>query len=132
MDELVRWLTACLDEEAQSASAASDGPWTAWRESRLRGLGDLQHVVMLPGQKPGVRASIATASWVDAEHIAAHDPARVLREINAKRDLLRFAEAIHDHHETFTTGVAARLEGTLRLFALAYKDRAGYRSEWAP
>ena len=65
-------------------------------------------------------------------HIAEWDPARVLREIDAKRDLLVFAKGIRDHHVTFTTGVAARLEETLRLFALAYEDRPGYREEWRP
>lgn len=58
-----------------------------------------------------------------ANHMMAWQPARVLHEINAKRDLLRFAKGIHDHHETFTTGVAARLEETLRLYALAYAAR---------
>lgn len=130
MDELVRWLGEQLDEDERIARGATDGPWTRWRGGRLRGLGDLIHPVLTPGQKPGAKAEIVTASWMDADHIAAHDPARVLREIDAKRDLLRFAEAIHDHHETFTTGVAVRLEGTLRLFALAYADRPGFREEW--
>ncbi|MFE0470506.1 DUF6221 family protein [Streptomyces sp. NPDC058947] len=67
-----------------------------------------------------------------ANHMMAWQPARVLREIDAKRDLLRFAKGIHDHHETFTTGVAARLEKTLRLYALAYAERPGYREEWKP
>lgn len=64
-------------------------------------------------------------------HIIRHDPARVLREIDAKRDLLRLAERAHDYHETFTSGFASALEQTLRLFALAYADRPGFRKEWA-
>jgi hypothetical protein len=111
MDDLVEWLRACLTEDEQVARACpGDGAWTA-EDIGIYGA-DLS---------PEVRA-----------HMAVHDPARVLREIAAKRDLLRFAEGIRDHHETFTAGVAARLEETLRLFALAYADRPGYREEWRP
>jgi hypothetical protein len=132
MDELVRWLGEQLDDDERIALAATDGPWTPWRGAALHGLGDLLHPVLTPGQKPGAKAVIATASWLDAEHIAAHDPARALHEIEAKRDLLRLAERAHDYHETFTSGFASALEGTLRLFALAYADRPGYREEWRP
>jgi len=107
MGELVEWLRAQLAEDeriARAADAAKEDGWWWGPES----------------ESPAER------------HIAAHDPARVLRDIDAKRDLLRFAEGVHDHHETFTAGVAARLEETLRLFALAYADRPGYREEWAP
>ncbi len=67
-----------------------------------------------------------------AAHIAAHDPARVLREIEAKREVVRLAERAHDYAPTFTSGFAAALEQVLRLYALAYKDRPGYREEWRP
>lgn len=106
MDDLARWLGQQLDVDDRLARAAlgSEEEWW-WGPD---------------AESPAER------------HVAAHGPARVLREIDAKRDLLRFAEGIHDHHETFTTGVAARLEQTLRLFALAYADRPGFREEWAP
>jgi hypothetical protein len=132
MNDLARWLGEQLDEDERIARGATDGPWTPWRGARLHGLGDLIHPVLTPGQKPGAKAAIVTESWLDADHIAEWDPARVLREIDAKRDLLRFAEGIYDHHETFTTGVAARLEKTLRLFALPYADRPGYEESWRP
>jgi hypothetical protein len=106
VDDLVQWLRIQLDDEAEAARAAMDRESDWWW-----------------GDDAGTPAE---------RHIARHDPARVLREIEAKRDLLRFAEGIHDHHETFTTGVASRLEDTLRLFAAAYADRPGYQETWRP
>lgn len=137
MDDLMQWLRAQLDEDEQIARAAADyddgaahdvegppGTWACLDEAQWFG----------PSYRGGViapRIGQANSRELGA-HIAAHDPARVLREIDAKRDLLVFAKGIHDHHETFTTGVYARLEKTLRLYALAYKDRPGYREEWRP
>lgn len=127
MDELVRWLGEQLDADAAIATAAR-----GQGEGRWRHVTDYHTGRVEDERGETVVYDEGAPLPEEAEHIAEHDPARVLREINAKRELLRFAEAIHDHHETFMTGVASRLEGTLRLFALAYKDRAGYRSEWAP
>lgn len=120
MIELVQWLRAQLDEDERIARAVTTEG--VWRVGRSHGGASVE----------GEGWTVAGADALDGAHIAAHDPARVLREIEAKRDLLRFAEGIHDHHETFTTGVAARLEATLRLFAAAYADRPGYREEWRP
>ncbi|MCX5598422.1 DUF6221 family protein [Streptomyces phaeochromogenes] len=137
MIELIRWLGEQLDEDERIARAAADyddgaahdvvgppGTWSCLDEAQWFG----------PQYRGGViapRIGQVNAPELGA-HTARHDPARVLREIEAKRDLVRFATGIHDHHETFTTGVAARLEKTLRLYALAYADRPGYREEWKP
>jgi hypothetical protein len=128
MDDLVRWLGEQLDEDERIAravedrSAPWDGQWVADGDSAARTYNG--HVLFYGHNyrlKPGLVA-----------HVVAHDPARVLREIEAKRDLLRLAERAHDYHETFVSGFASALEGTLRLFALAYADRPGYREEWRP
>jgi hypothetical protein len=74
----------------------------------------------------------STPSHEEAEHIARHDPARVLRDIEAKREVVRLAERARDYHETFTDGFAAAMEGALRLFALSFADHPGYREEWRP
>ena len=129
MDDLVQWLRAQLDEDERIARAVDDGsaPWDGqWMAdtsdaARTRNGHVLFYRPVSGPLKPGL-----------VDHVVRHDPARVLREIDAKRDLLVFARGIQDHHETFTTGVYARLEKTLRLYALAYKDRPGYREEWRP
>jgi hypothetical protein len=110
VEDLVQWLRAQYDEDERIAREADPDL------SNLTGCVEIEY--------PEIKA--------DEEHALRHRPARVLRDIDAKRDLLRFAEGVHDHHETFTAGVAARLEVTLRLLALPYADRPGYREEWRP
>ena len=135
MDDLVRWLGEQLDEDERIARGATDGPWTRWQGGRLHGFGDLIHPVLTPGQKPGAKAVIVTASWLDADHIAEWDPARVLREIDTKRRII-------DEH-TLNGWVCSTCDDgevppqafpcpTLRLLALPYADRPGYREEWRP
>ena len=92
-----------------------------------------------------------------AEHIARHDPARVLREVDAKRHLLQMHSLIHrdllwlenGNEETAELPVCGLCvpkhlcyqdrddvpEGpctTLRLLAYAYTDHPDYRPHWDP
>ena len=110
--DLVQWLGKQLDEEERLARACpGNGEWDA----------------------DGIAFFARDLNPEAQAHIVAHDPARVLCEIEAKRDLLRLAERAHDYHETFMNGFASALEGTLRRFALAYADRPGYKAEeWRP
>jgi hypothetical protein len=109
VDDLVAFLRARLDEDELTMREANTSP------------------EMLTG----IPRSYADAPV--ALHIARFgNPDRVLAEVEAKRELLRFAEAIRDFAPTFTTGVAAKLEDVLRLFARAYADHPDYRPEWAP
>lgn len=74
-----------------------------------------------------------------AGHIARHDPARVLREVEAKRRIVGLAgpivEAVpeDDWGETMhETAMAEALRPVLRLLALPYADHPDYRQEWKP
>jgi hypothetical protein len=72
-----------------------------------------------------------TPSVQEAQHIARHDPARVLREVAAKRAVLDAYRAERDGGfggSGFTEG----LEFTLRHAAVAWDDHPGYREEWRP
>ncbi|NED73352.1 hypothetical protein G3I51_13565 [Streptomyces sp. SID9944] len=92
--------------------------------------------MLTPGQKPGAKATIVTASWLDADHIAEWDPARVLREIDAKRQLLSQYEALAAGVLVLTSGTQEILSEYRRVIlpslAAAYSDRPGYREEWRP
>jgi hypothetical protein len=79
----------------------------------------------------------------DAAHIAEHDPARVLREINARRRTLhqhkaaqeRMDQAMHAndpdaYQRAMTMEIAFR--AVLRNDAAVYSKRPGYRDEWRP
>jgi hypothetical protein len=111
VEDLVQWLRAQLDEDERIARACSgNGQWN-------------ERDIAIYGPDLGVEVRA---------HMAAHDPARVLREIDAKREVVRLSERAHDYAPTFTSGFAAALEGVLRMYAVAYADRPGFREEWRP
>lgn len=138
MDDLVRWLGVQLDEDQRIAEAA-----------RGQGEGRWHHETSYPngyvydgGVQPVVYDE-STPSPEEAEHIAAHDPARVLREIDAKRRIMECHEAWVASNGDTICGRCGRehIDGrpgghfpcqTLRLLALPYADRPGYVEEWRP
>ena len=160
MDDLLQFLRARLDEDERVARAATEGPW--WYNPGKQWLGpeafekyDLrqgEEFVGYGGPHPFTGAVCATGpannmqSMQDAEHIARHDPARVLAEVEAKRRI------IEEHKPAVPKGRPNRERGcltcttaqewdaaaneanclTLRLLASPYADRPGYREEWRP
>lgn len=135
MDDLIAFLRARLDDDEQTARAATDGPWTAWQKGSLHGLGDLLHAVTMPGQGPGDRALIVTASWLDAGHVARHDPARVLAEVEAKRLLLaEYADVVGNESADYewAGGWASGLGKAVALLVLPYADHDDYQDTWRP
>lgn len=70
------------------------------------------------------------------DHIARHDPARVLAEVDAKRRILaevypEVAKAEELIQEEWHSGGNADGD-LLRLLALPYADHPDYRQEWRP
>ncbi|MDX2766418.1 DUF6221 family protein [Streptomyces europaeiscabiei] len=148
MDDLVQWLRAQLDEDERIAKAATPGPWRA-HDTHLGQYGHAATVLSGEGNDTDLRAWLPSMSqepwdearnvWADAEHVAAHDPARVLREIDAKREIVEQHVPVGDgtvclsYCHTRTPGEAQTWPClTLRLLALPYADRPGYQDEWKP
>ena len=163
MDDLVRWLGEQLEEDERIARSAGGMAWLEWADG---GWVETAHVSKTEWKGPGDDgrhvASVRVAE--DRAHIVRHDPARVLREIDAKRQLLGASNADcpppcrQDH--TFSGSCMLRWMGpvneadggpwvraedghqvpappvvtewVLRLLALPYADRPGYRDEWRP
>jgi hypothetical protein len=139
VDDLVQFLRDRLDEDEQIARAATEGPWVAEVS------GETGHCV-IPADAQSTREFVAKtqlyAAAFDAEHIAAHNPARALREIDAKRQIIaRYVEHERLDRETFDAeGQHARSLVSLRAayldavreLAAVYSDRPGYREEWRP
>ncbi|MGY1549607.1 DUF6221 family protein [Streptomyces sp. MN6] len=161
MDDLVQWLGAQLDEDERIAHAAGGRSEQEWRAD-------------LSGKDPGgmsswpvavryttdgrLRGAVANLPVTNERsedrmvHIAAHDPARVLREIDAKRQLL--ADLLAEPHVEvddpfYSCAVVARADvkryggpcdcgrddrqlRRLHILLLPYADRPGYREEWRP
>jgi hypothetical protein len=166
VDDLVQWLGEQLDEDERIARAVrvphdwhqgpgDDPEWT-----------DEEMVCMWPPEfhTPYERDKHWRGLTVEgpelAAHIAEHDPARALREIDAKRQLLtevlsepHFMSA-DDHWNTCPAivdedgvpvcldesrapgpcdcGREARVARRLHLLALPYAARPGYREDWRP
>lgn len=143
MDDLVQWLRAQLDEDERIVEVALryvDADWR-WDEEENVALAsslttsgrqevaitaDRWHRLMIEG--PGV-----------VMHVAEHDPARVLREIDAKRRVIAWHR--RPTQEEFSSGRHRTMgcrcyDGwpctTLRALALPYAGRPGYREEWRP
>lgn len=131
MSGIVEFLYARLDEAEQVARAAVAGPWTSSVEGRDHVAGD--DVIFTDGftdggfgeiyiiLQPGVRSGQATATQ---DHIALHDPSRVLIDVEFKREVIRYEQKVRT-----PTGVAA--SGVLRALAEVYVDHPDYQQEWA-
>jgi hypothetical protein len=150
MDDLVTFLRARLDEDAAAAQAASwddwyDNRWTAHHRKQYDG-----RWTIIDQADEGVISTVDPQAADDAgvaQHIARHDPARVLAEVEAKRAILRW----HSTPHTVVDGFCADEGGpcthrgeaecslcgetacaTLRLLALPYADHPDYREDWRP
>lgn len=130
MDDLVQFLRARLDEDEPAARAATPGPWAVDGGSVYVGH-PINEVVDYSES---------------ADHIARHDPARVLAEVDAKRRLvaqvLRYEAKIDGEWGCCHSGdqiAAGQCEETnpneieaLQLLALPYATHPDYREEWRP
>ena len=154
VDELVAWLRAQFDEDERVAKAAEDGPWHVDHEHYAEAIYSAGGVSVVAGGRWGDEASVFNDT-ADAIHIALHDPARVLREVEAKRAIL----AGHPFEQGTVGGCCGTCHGagrievywdgeeetvehvdtemvwpcpTVRNLTAAYIDREGFREEWRP
>lgn len=121
MDDLLQFLRDQLDQDERTARAATPGPWAV--------------------EGASVYVGHPTNEIVDysesAEHIARHDPARVLAEVDAKRRVLDRYEnqaALAASHVggILTKHLVEELRAVVQLLALPYASRPGYPEKWRP
>lgn len=130
MIDLVKWLERQLDEDERIARATmltstDKGEWTVTADPRSGDdkptgvLGTCIHIGMIGGNGD-------LDDPAQAIHIAEHDPARVLREVEAKRALLH--DCVHTLEvEDYGYTLADK---TIRRLASVYSDRPGFKDEW--
>lgn len=144
MDDLITWLRTQLDEDERIAKAASEGPWRANDDTYPEAIYAAEHGEVVSGGRWGGEARCFDSDE-DVWHIVRHDPARVLREVEAKRAILgdiQMCQACgigrrcvpHDASfgEPVTRPAHPDDEQLVRLLAAPYSDRPGYREEWKP
>lgn len=139
MDDLMQWLGAQLDEDERVAKAANAGPWSVNDETYAETIYAADGTDVVAGGRWGGEASVFNDTE-DALHIVRHDPARVLREVEAKRRILaevvpemnRMDDQLETEFGTPSNPEPYESGKLLRLLALPYADRPGYRDEWRP
>lgn len=154
--DLVAWLFVQVGKDEEAALAATAGPWrhnpdkywrkpgTSWSEEAVFAGPEGDDAICVAG----TGGTDDPQSMADATHIAAHDPTRVLAECEAKRQIL--AEHAPADFTTYGDQLCRRCVWdddepqkdsplhrwviypcrTVRMLALPYADRHGYREEW--
>ena len=133
--DLVEFLNARLDEDEQAARAAGDDRWAlipvyedaTIRHGRMPEPRSIQ-MVEANGEEVGNVHGVA-----HAEHIARHDPARVLAEVDAKRQVVAYvAGELEDKGGDNPWWYEDKLRPVLCLLALPYADHPDYDEAWRP
>lgn len=124
MSDLTAFLTARLDEDEAAAKAAAGPDW--FLDSAED---DDKRDIRCPSTLyPGRLAVADGVHSEDAEHIARHDPTRVLREVAAKRAILGQYEDVAEWDPPQMVGA---LEDAVRALAAVYSDHPDYDQAWA-
>lgn len=133
MSGLVEFLQARLDEDERVALEATSGPWTV-EIHRHRVTGEIVDAEVLPVVEQEGNGAGGVPRPEDAEHIARHHPARVLREVRCKRALLEAAAIVVGGHEIFKlpdiVGNVGPWLGVVKQMASVYSDHPDYDEAW--
>lgn len=122
MTDIVAFIRARLDDDERIArGATSGGPWRV-HGMAVRGL-----------QSDGTDVMVIRHTWPqEAEHIVRHDPARVLREVAAKRRVLARFDRARDYAQQTYSAIPA-LGFYRHLFAdlaSVWSDHPDYDPSW--
>ena len=135
--DMIKWVRAQIDDEERMARAATQGAWKLWGMDVLADRDGTSNVNT--AQMVAYTRHESGLLTFNAQHIATWDPARVLAEVEAKRRILD--EHGPDELRPWECRACAGPHGddgyhipcpTVRLVALPYADRDGYRDEWRP
>lgn len=85
-----------------------------------------------PGRQLPALSSIERHAHANSVHAAKHDPARALREVEAKRRILALVTVNADGEPIYVDGYAEAWMDVLRLLALPYASHPDYDPALAP
>jgi hypothetical protein len=155
MDDLAAFISARLSEDEAAAKAATARqPYDEWDAVGAGGEDDvaLSNWRVVAIAIPGLKPEHSPAARAVMRHIARHDPARVLREVAARRLMAKLHDRVHTcpvivpvaNPSAFAEGMYVSdeyIDGddpevspctTLRAIAATWSDHPDYRAEWAP
>jgi len=128
MDDLTAFLAARLGED-EAAAKANIGAGPGW----VHGLGDTEN---FGPSWPDYQTYDSEELSAAEDYLDRFRPLRVLREVEAKRAIVRLAAKVRewtDGSAGATAGYAAAVVGdTLRALAAVWSDHPDYRQEWKP
>lgn len=136
----VEWLRDALDTHERIARAADAGPrWSARAPSdgpvvdigeEVAWSREIDYAVWRCEDEQDGCPDIARGYVAEARHIAANDPAHVLRTVQAHREILDR----HDHRGKWCLGAAPQpITGAcpdVRSLAAIYRDHPGFDPSW--
>ncbi|MER7908285.1 DUF6221 family protein [Streptomyces sp. NPDC096068] len=131
--DLAQFLTARFDEDAAVARAV--------RFERFEAFDYLWYAKYLELQGEGSSKATGDLPPEVADHAARHDPARVLAEVNAKREVVNaYERAVAEFQDSGPamvsydrlTGSVSSLRTALEFLALPYVNHPDYQDTWRP
>lgn len=125
---LVEFLTARLDEDYMAAKLATPGPWHAEEDGRQVHAALDEDGITEPVVSSESYGYYGCANLADGWHIARHDPARVLAEVEAKRWIVKEMKL----HEATGGACAVLSDVVLGVLALPYAGHPDCQEEWDP
>lgn len=126
--DVIEKLKAALDETEQTALAASGpkGVWTSWETSEYFGYETPHVLIGIGNQRQPLAGGHFTYTPVEkrfADHIIRNDPAHVLRQVAAHRELIATyeqASAYYNAHKDAPAGEVHGLYTAIKLIAKGY------------
>lgn len=122
MDELIAFLSARLDKDEAIAQAAARKRRGAWRV-----LGDHLRAIVHGSRGPDLAVADTPGTMI-ADHVALHDPSRVLWGVTVKRSILAACANTREYEDC--GGMLAR--EIMRWLGAEFRDHPDYRPEWKP
>lgn len=139
---ITEFLLARIAEDEAAATAAAKGPW------KWEGDAGEDEAFMYDANGTSVLSAYGMhsqgfleCSGADADHIARHNPHRVLAECKAKRAIIKHAQEATEVEKEYddyewqgTVQISEPWAGDAILLSLAavYADHPDYQQEWAP
>ncbi len=128
--DLITFLRARLDEDERTARKAFARPWI--RHENVAGVhaGDAGEGLPFGTAIADCRRVRDGYGVPNADHIARYDPARVLAEVEAKRQIVDEYEKVAWVMIPWAIERATALQVALKALTAAYADHPEYLKEW--
>ncbi len=131
-DALATFMLARIAEDEQVARATTPGPWRNGLPATIHPDSTVYRTVTRGDEQ--VCGSILAGN---AEHIACHDPARVLAECEAKLRIVaayKMSMELVEGHPDFVMATEVYLahQEIVAYLAAVHREHPDYRSEWLP